>query len=53
MKIVFSIFNHWRCKQWFLILPTIGIGYCRKFLHITLYILAWEFSVEFNWEEQV
>jgi len=35
----------------FVLLPTIGVGYCNKFLSISLYILAWEFFVCFNWEE--
>lgn len=51
MKIGFSVTSSYEPKDWFFMLtPSIGTGYCEKYLHVTLYFLVWEFSVEFDWE---
>lgn len=53
MKIGFKIHSHYENhKYWFLMItPSIGIGHCTGFLHITLYFLVWELGIEFLWKE--
>ena len=52
MKAEFQAHNHYNKNEWFcMMLPSLGIGYCNKFLSITLYVLIWEFSLNLNWEE--
>ena len=49
MKIAIEVNNRYKKGDWFcMILPSLGVGYYRKFLHITLYVLVWEFSVELD-----
>lgn len=39
-------------KDWGVVLiPTISIGYCDKFFCFSLYVFAWEFSIDFNWDK--
>ena len=52
MDIYFETTNHWKGKgEWLFVLPSLGAGYYKKFLSINLYILCWEFSINFEWEE--
>ena len=53
MKVNFETKKYFRNKKdWgFLLIPTIGIGYNDKFLCFSLYILTWEFSVDFDWDK--
>jgi len=52
MEVELSKFNHYRKKDdWlFMLIPSLSIGYCEKFFSITLYILNWELSLNFNFE---
>ena len=36
--------------SWFFMLPTISVGYYRKFLSISLYLIVCEISLNFDWE---
>ncbi len=40
-------------EDWLLQTPAIAIGKGKSFLTITLYILFWSFTIEFNWEKEL
>ena len=44
----YGIGEDWLCQT-----PAIAIGKGKSFLTITLYILFWSFTIEFNWEKEV
>lgn len=39
----------WHC----LLLPSLGVGYCRGLLSISLYLFVWEFSINFEWADKL
>ena len=53
MKINFEKTNYYQAKNsWFCMpLPSLGIGYCRGLLCISLYLFVWEFSINFEWKK--
>lgn len=40
--------SDWLCQT-----PAIAIGKGKLFLTITLYILVWSLTIEFNWEKEL
>ena len=44
----YGVGNDWLCQT-----PAIAIGKGKAFLTITLYILFWSFTIEFNWEKEL
>ena len=44
----YGIGEDWLCQT-----PAIAIGKGKSFLTITLYILFWSFTIEFNWEKEL
>ena len=55
MKANFKRINYYRNKNsWFcLLLPSLGVGYCRGLLSIHLCLFVWEFSITFEWEDKL
>lgn len=51
MRVNFEIEKFIKGKNsWgFLVFPSIGVGYCDKFLCFYLYLFAWSFSIDFDW----
>lgn len=39
--------NSWNC----LLLPSLGVGYCKGFLSVSLYLFVWEFDINFEFKE--
>lgn len=44
----YGVGDDWLCQT-----PAIAFGKGKTFLTITLYILFWEFTIEFNWEKEL
>ena len=54
MKIEFEKTDYYQNKNsWFcILLPSLGIGYCRGLFCVSLYLFVWEFSINFEWEDK-
>lgn len=52
MKAIVETYNHYKKDDWFfVIMPTLSVGYCENFFSISLYILNWELSLNFIFGE--
>lgn len=50
MRVDFLLGNYCGKNTWFCIFPSIGVGYYKKFISITLYFFIWEFSINIDFD---
>lgn len=50
MKVTVETHNYYKKDEWLFIVPTLSVGYYKKFISISFYILNWELSLNFDFE---
>lgn len=51
MEVTVETHNYYKKGEWLFIMPTLSVGYYKKFISISFYILNWEVSLNFIFGE--